>query len=1200
MRLGSVRKKHQKPLVSRRWRSIFSRKSLFFSFFGGSLLWGSITGMNWGVAYSQQHLAPEVTRLLQESLDRPVHLGQVEQVSLTQIRLGSSVIPATATDRDQVTVEAIEIQFNPIAALWQRQVHLTVTLIRPTAFFDQDDAGNWSNLEIELAEDDQIEVTQIRLRDATIILMPGAKALKSLVNNPEAEGIPIAPRQVTFQHIDLNFVLADPDQPLKFNLTGQSRLGGSFSLRGEVTPAANTAAIRLETDRLAVTALNPFLPATARLDRGRLSSRLQVQVDAAGTIAFNGKANLNDLAVQVDGEPNLFTQTTGQFRFQGQTIAVSHAHTVYGQIPFDDVHGTIHLQNGLDLKGRVQALGIPAFLSTFDLDVPFATKGRLQTTDLQATGPIDGAIFSGTVHDVEPVQLDRVDIAAVEGRFTYDTGADRLNLHQINLFPKAGGVIASRGLAILGEADKGEPDDLMLDLEVKDLPSDAITQLYALTVPGIRFGRLNAKAKVAVFNEQPQVQLQWQLDQSTYPAQGQVTLAQDRLRLQDTQIQIADQIVRVEGELADDRWQLMAQGADLPLQSFLPRLPGEMTGAVKLRGEVDRPLASTEGELRARIYTPDGTVSTDGTIQQGRWQGQIQSHGVALSGFSPDLPGVLTGTLNLAGTLDNLHPAAIGAQGQIQLSEGISRQHSFLNQPLSAAFRWNGDRLEIQQAKTAGLDLSGWIAAQLEDWQHPAITGSDLNVQLQGYDLATLPLHPSLPVTPQGTADFRGRITGTPIAPHLSGNLQLHQLSIHQLAFEPLLSGDVNYSPRQGLHLNLRGKQDQIALKLDDRHRLNALTIRLGEAMAEATLRSDVHTRADRLLATVQNFPLEKLHLSPAAAWGTVRGLLSGRFNVMLADDPIVMGEIAIDRPALGSINAAPAADHGNDRFVGNFRYADRTLALTDGNLQLGTGQYRIAGQYRLTGSPTPGNPSELTGHLTTDSGNLQDFATLVSPAAWQTVWTQLGIPSLPASPLLPQFLVAQATPSQPSQPIAPLPASPPALSDLQGTFSTQLNLQHSQNAGLAIEFNLQGQNWRWREFGIQQVSIGNSRFNGQHLALSPLQLRGLVYAPADQPAQEFDASVTFAGEIGDRQSGQFHAAAIPAALLGRLFNLPIPLAGSLQATATLSGSTTNPQVNGTVETTGIRLNAKQVKDLQVMFQYNNHQFQVNDWRLME
>jgi translocation and assembly module TamB len=1207
----------QKSLKTRHWQSIFSAKNLFFSLFSGSLLLGSITGASWGTSYTQAQLVPQIAQLLQETLDRPVQLGKVERVSLTGVRLGASAVPATATDRDTLTVEAIDVQFNPLDLVWKQKIELTITLIQPKAFIDQDETG-WLNLDLDLEGEELVEVKRIRLRDATIELAGTAKPLRSLVNNPEAQGLPVASNQVTFQQVHLDCTLTEtPELEVNLRLSGQAEAGGTFRLRGQIQPTTNTATFKLKTTDFDVTALNPILPPTARFDRGILSSQLTLQVDpeidADIPIDLDGKATLKDLAVQVEGEPNLFTQTSGRFRFQGQEIWVSNGQTAYGQIPFEAIEGTVDLEKGLNLKGRVASVSVPAFLSTFDLPTPFPTTGTLQSLDLTATGPIAGAIFAGTVKDVQPVWIDRVELNSVLGKFIYDTGADRLQIHSAEVFPKVGGIVSTQGLVILGEEEEGEPDDVMLEATAKDVPSDAIARLYGMNPLDVRLGQFQAKAKVSVISEMPDVQLQWQLTEATYPAQGAVSLKNDRLRLQDTRIQVGDGWLDATGELLNDRWQFGAQANNLPLHQLpnLPDLPGTMQSTMQLAGTIDRPLQSAQGTIQAQVETPDGDVNAEARLAQGRWQAQIDSSGMALDRLS--LPGVVTGNLKLAGPLAILSPKDLQAIGQIQLSQGLSQEIDWLNQPLNAAFQWDGDRLEIQQAEMAGLEVNGSIATQLNDWnwQPSSVTGLDLNVQLQDHDLATLPLPSALPVAIDGLADFRGRVTGTPIAPDVDGILELQNFAVNQLAFEPSLRGTVQFTPDRGLAVNLRGQQDHIALDLDDRHRLQTLTVKRDQATAQAVTRSGSNSADSyRLLATVQQLPLEWLHGAMMQNIPDFSGLLSGRFNVALgAADPTVIGEIAIDRPALGPVKPSHPA-HAHNRFVGKLHYDDRSLSLNDGQLRLGNGTYQLAGQLNHR------NELEWSGQLTTDSGRLQDWVTMVPPAQWQAVFNRVlqqatnqashqadRSQSSTPNPVQ-QWLLAAG--QQSGLPIVPTQeeASPSPrtvdLSQLQGTFATQINLQQSPVDGMQMNFALQGQDWRWGDYGIQEVTIANGWFDGKQVSLAPAQLRGLLYTPANQPTQTFDTSVHFSGQMGDRSSGQVAIDGIPAALLGRLLNLPIPLGGDLHAIATLAGSSTNPEVAGTVDVLGLRLNARQLRDLQVVFRYHNQQFQIEDWRLLE
>jgi translocation and assembly module TamB len=1204
------RKKRQKTPETEPRRFVWSRKNFFYSIFSGSVLLGGITGVNWGLAYTQAHLVPDIAKLLHETLDRPVQLGSVERVSLTGVRLGASAIPATASDRDTVTIPALEVQFNPFDLLRNQRLNLTITLIRPRIFLDQDAAGNWVNVDLDLDGEELIEVKRIRLRDATVELAAPDKPLRSLVRNPEARGLPVSPNQVSFQQVNLDCTLSETpaesesELELTVRLSGRAETGGRFRLHGQVQPLVHRATVKLNTTNLNVTALNPLLPATARFDRGRLNSRLTLTQAPDTPIALDGTATLTDLAVQVEGEPNLFTQTSGRFRFRGQEIQVSHGQTAYGQIPFEAIEGSIDLATGLNLRGRAASVALPAFLSTFDLPTPVATTGTLQSLDLTATGPIEGAIFAGTVQDVQPVRVDRVDIASVLGQFTYNTGTDRLHIHSAEVSPAVGGVLAAQGLVILGEADEGEPDDVQLDVTVKNVPTDAIARLYGLNPSDLRLGQLQAEGKITMLSDVPDMQVQWHLTQATYPAQGKVTWVDDRLRLQDARIQVGQGWVNATGDVTGDRWQVAAQATEVPLPALNPLLPdwvdrpGTMQSAIQLAGTIDRPVESATGQLTTQIHSAPGEVTADATLMQGRWQAQITSRDLVLDRLS--LPGAVTGRLELSGPLADLTPAAIQARGQIQLSEGISHRIAWLNQPLTAAVQWHGDRLRIHQAQMAGLTVAGSIAAHLPDWnwQPSAIGELDLSVRL--HDQLDKMVLGALPVPLTGIADMRGQITGTLVAPHFDGNLHLGNFAVNQLAFEPALSGAVALSPDRGLKLNLLGEQDQIALTLDDRYALDSLTIKRDQATVKAVTRSVADRESYRLLSTVQQFPLELLlpqTVLPALPGLGVSGLVSGRFDLVLATNAMTvregMGEVTIDRLAVGS-QPVPAA-HQRDRFTGKLRYGDRSLALTEGRLQLGSGEYRLAGRV------TPGTEPDWSGELTSDSGDLHDLVTLLPPETWQQVLHHV-VPQTETA-MLPLQQWFTAAPGETAMVAAPqfLPSVVPVdLSQLQGGFATQVDWRHAHATGTAVNFALQGQNWSWGPYGIQQITIANGQFDGQQFSLDPVQLRGLLYSPDGQPPQRFEASVDFSGEMGDRYNGELAIANIPARLLGQVFNLPIPLDGTLQATAQLTGSSSHPELTGAVDLLGLRLNARQLRDLQMVFRYQNQQMQIEDWRVLD
>ena len=77
--------------------------------------------------------------------------------------------------------------------------------------------------------------------------------------------------------------------------------------------------------------------------------------------------------------------------------------------------------------------------------------------------------------------------------------------------------------------------------------------------------------------------------------------------------------------------------------------------------------------------------------------------------------------------------------------------------------------------------------------QGPQVTALNLNIKADDYDLRTLAaLGPTaIPLT--GQADLAGRLTGTLESPQLVASLQLEDLAVSQLRFEPVMTGNLNF-----------------------------------------------------------------------------------------------------------------------------------------------------------------------------------------------------------------------------------------------------------------------------------------------------------------------------------------------------------------------------------------------------------------------
>ncbi|MFB2769993.1 hypothetical protein ACE1AT_12020 [Pelatocladus sp. BLCC-F211] len=107
---------------------LFSRTSVAV----GAILFVAIGGgVWWGWIFINQRLVPLVEKNLNQLLERPMQIGEVERFSLNSLRFGSTSIPATSTDPDRLAAEAVEVGFDLKQLLFNRTLQLNVTLVQP-------------------------------------------------------------------------------------------------------------------------------------------------------------------------------------------------------------------------------------------------------------------------------------------------------------------------------------------------------------------------------------------------------------------------------------------------------------------------------------------------------------------------------------------------------------------------------------------------------------------------------------------------------------------------------------------------------------------------------------------------------------------------------------------------------------------------------------------------------------------------------------------------------------------------------------------------------------------------------------------------------------------------------------------------------------------------------------------------------------
>ena len=651
--------------------------------------------------------------------------------------------------------------------------------------------------------------------------------------------------------------------------------------------------------------------------------------------------------------------------------------------------------------------------------------------------------------------------------------------------------------------------------------------------------------------------------------------------------------------------------ADLP-----PEINGTLDGKVRILGTVDNLTANgitANGDGQIRLANGGGIVNAKGSAASGNWRASIEGEQIAISRFQqafeaqrqslqaqgsvsgaqnlPQLQGLFNGNVNLSGPIG----AGTGAPPLQNVRAGGSFRISelpFLKQPFEAVFNWDGKRVEIENATTRGLTANGFVNVELAGKGLPSISNLDLDIKLANFNLEALPAeqlaflstvagknssqqNPPL----RGNVDFSGSLTGTLAALSLVGDVEVRNLAVNQIAFDPVLAGSVNADAGKSVDLRLAGASDKIEVALNQSFLPTSFLIQRGESVARG------QTEGETLRVNLSDFPLAALNLSPGkeAGLGPITGTVSGQVNVPGWKMPLnpatlqASGQIAIAQPAIGYIKG--------DSFQAEFSYANGSATLTNGLFRQGSGQYLISGNVQTGANP------QFAGKVNVQQGNLQqvlaalqyfnlgDLARGLKPPVYgDSGDVQTVAVGEPDAPLIEQLrrLAEIETILQQQQAVKSSEKLPP-LSQLQGTFGAEIAVAGSLQTGVQAQFNVKGDNWQWGKYVAEKFSIEGS-FQDGILTVLPLEIRS------------GKSAIGFSGQLGQKaQSGQLRVENVPVAELAKLVELPfVDVTGNLNLRANLAGSLENPQATGELSLLDGTLNGEPIKQADGSFSYSN------------
>ena len=856
-----------------------------------------------------------------------------------------------------------------------------------------------------------------------------------------------------------------------------------------------------------------------------------------------------------------------------------------------NIKGSLESQVPLSLGQMLMAFNFNAQLPTEEMIAPYyQLPSTVAVGNLQATGKIRGKISS-------PQALIKWQIPQVEtSSVTRVSGDGEILLVNQNLFLQDTEIEVGEGsINIEGNSDL-EAQTWQTDITAKAIALNPF--LSQLPLEGVKLDR-------QIRLENANVQLQGKLDElNPNKIQG----------VADAQLDVDGGDVALNTQLNQGNIQVLATTNDISVGKFIPNLPIPTTvqsARVDLTGKLQQLLAVTENpnlssvnaDLNANLTTADGTVKAAGKLTNNQWQTDIRAANLntnyLLDTFAPN---------NQVPSLDNLN-------AQVNLTGNINPLlNNETNLPVSV------NQFAVQTGNQS-LNANGNIMVS-NLITKPDVANADLDLNLK-IDFDRLPINQLVSqvasnnqliaesVKLAGNAEFQGKLQGknlisAPTKPGnvvLTGDLRLEDWKFNDTIFEPVMSGQVIAKPGERISIDLQGTQDVIAANLqpctDSRCRLPYLPTKLELREGEDTnqpIIAEGKKQGDVFSLDILNFPLNLLNLAPGKPLG-IKGALDGDVTGEVDANLYTLaatGKVKVDHPVVGYIQA--------DKFKANFNYnPNQNIAeVSTASLNLGESQYNFQGDLDL-------QSGKLKGKLNIPQAYIQDT---LNAFRWFTIEDLTRLFRSPdyakAVDVDPNSIITvNQSITQKLNLLREIENKIQAIADARkvGTIPTKLDVQGSYQGEVIVDgtiaapkayFKVEGNNWQWQTqpgFASIVPPLGLIKQETQLIALDKLLIQGnfqeeKVNLDTAKITIE-DTVLSLNGQLSaNQQNANYQVENLTIDTIDKFVNIPVDIAGVINTTGTITGTVSQPKLQGQINFTGGAFNGR-VLPTQITGNYN-------------
>ncbi|ACK73664.1 protein of unknown function DUF490 [Gloeothece citriformis PCC 7424] len=635
----------EQPSFTTRLRRFIRRPSTLI---GGGVLIALGVGGYLGVRYFvYERLSPLIEAQLSNFLGREVNLGEVESFSLTHIRFGNTSIPATPTDADNASVDAVNIQFNILPLLLGRPLPLEVTLVDPNVYIDQDKTGKWVDIELpEQEEELPIDLdVKVNLEDADLALKPNQ--LKQPVTI-QADGT-------------ARYITADPQQ-LQYDLDVEV-LKSDVNLEGKTVLDTGQTQLNLQVNRLALGEIAALLPANLiNLNSGTLNADLNLNVPSLEKIeGTQGQGNVS--LTQIAGRlPTLKVpiKANVELGFEGQTVLIDQFRVSLNNI-VAQAKGSIDWQKGYNIQAQINPFQVTNLFKILSWSFPIDVNGQLQAK-FNIRGGITQPLIIGTINNTKPINIDKLRLQNLRAGFR--TNLNQLILEKAQIQPAPGGQITATGRLQLNilQALKQNKEIQWAKIPVNvnfrgALPGQPLIEPYINVPQGVTVGTINTVGQITGTFDKLQSQVNWQtpnlatVSDVQIAGSGNIFWQRDTFILRNTELQTDQGTLLVTGRVntTTKQWQTAIEGNSFNLDPFVAiacdnfnnlctytnKLEPVLleTANINLTGGFDFGLDTIRGIANLDLQVQQGNVTVNSRLTQGTLNATVLASQLALDPF---------------------------------------------------------------------------------------------------------------------------------------------------------------------------------------------------------------------------------------------------------------------------------------------------------------------------------------------------------------------------------------------------------------------------------------------------------------------------------------------------------------------------------------------------------------------------------------